>query len=205
LTAYVAHRAGQELPPQALREFARAHLPDYMVPARQILLPALPRTASGKVNRAALPRPEDDAPAALTEYVPPSTNTERALAAIFAEVLGAARVGARDDFFDLGGHSLLATQVLSRVRDRLGAALPLRTLFLEPTVAGLARAVDEFDASETDTPAGPIRRVHRNGSSGGPADSTIDPRTAADYLDRLDDLSDDEVEALLARMGDGAS
>ena len=115
-----------------------------MVPAAFVGLAALPLTASGKVDRRALAGPAfaPQGAAAAAGYVAPATGTEQELAAIWSEVLGVGRVGARDDFFDLGGHSLLAVQILSRMRDRLGVDLPVRVLFEAPTLAALARRVD---------------------------------------------------------------
>ncbi|MCA1845786.1 MAG: condensation domain-containing protein, partial [Actinobacteria bacterium] len=103
-----------------------------------------PRMPNGKVDRAALPAPADiRRPAHDGPPTPPHSATEQALATIWADVLGVEGVGADDDFFDLGGHSLLAVRVISRVRDGLGVELGLRTVFDHPTVARLAREVDE--------------------------------------------------------------
>ncbi|WP_230595505.1 non-ribosomal peptide synthetase [Rhodococcoides fascians] len=115
-----------------------AHLPRWMVPAHVTVLDAFPMTASGKIDRRALPAPvvgED------TAYVAPRTETETLVATVFADVLGAGsvgRVGREHSFFDLGGDSLSATRVLSR----LGGAVTLPTLFDVPTVAGVAAALD---------------------------------------------------------------
>ncbi|MEU6999199.1 amino acid adenylation domain-containing protein [Nonomuraea sp. NPDC046570] len=118
-----------------LRERAAAELPGYMVPSVIVAVRALPLTPNGKVDRKALPRAGDRerAPA-----VPPRTAAERVVAGVFAEVLGVAEVGAEDDFFALGGHSLLATVVMSR----LPVPVPVRELFLRPTVAALAELLD---------------------------------------------------------------
>ena len=131
-----------------LREFLRTTLPEYMVPSAVVLLEALPRTATGKVDRKALPDPDLSAGAAGAGPVadPPRNPTEEALAAIFAGVLGVERVGIHDGFFELGGHSLLAIRAMSRIRDHLGVDLPIRALFDEPTVAGLAQHLDSAEA-----------------------------------------------------------
>src|SRR4029077_10582712 len=97
-----------------------------------VTLPKLPLTANGKIDRQALPEPEQ---VETKAYVAPKNQTEEAVAAIWAEVLRRERVSADDNFFDLGGHSLLATQVISRLRRALNIELPLRTLFEAPTVA----------------------------------------------------------------------
>jgi len=126
-----------------LRSSLSASLPAYMVPSAFVALDALPLTPNGKVDRRALAPPADVRPRLGGTRVAPRTATEEALAAIWAEVLGAEEVGAEDDFFDLGGHSLLAVKVVSKAREALGAEVPLRVMFDSPTVAGLGRAVDD--------------------------------------------------------------
>jgi acyl carrier protein len=111
-----------------------------MVPAAFVAMDALPRTASGKPDRNALPDP--DFAAEARGYAAPRTETEAALAEVWAEVLKLERVGADDDFFALGGHSLLAMQVWGGVQQRFGIELPLRALFDHPTLAALAAEVD---------------------------------------------------------------
>jgi amino acid adenylation domain-containing protein len=125
-----------------LRQFLAEKLPQYMVPSAFVMLDALPLTAIGKVDRAALPAPEQARSELEGAFVAPRTATERALAGIWEQVLGVEHVGLHDDFFELGGHSLLATQVISRVRDAFQVDIPLRTLFQAPTVAGLAEYVE---------------------------------------------------------------
>jgi amino acid adenylation domain-containing protein/thioester reductase-like protein len=138
LVAYVG--APGEHPSSAdLREWLRGRLPEYMVPGAFVVMDALPMTSHAKVDRRALPAPALDASEA---YVEPRTETERTLAALWADVLGVARVGARDDFFDLGGHSLLALPLVHRVNEAFGVEVPLRTLFNAPNVAAMAAAVD---------------------------------------------------------------
>jgi amino acid adenylation domain-containing protein len=141
-------RAG--VPAEELRTALRATLPEYMVPSAFVALDALPLTPNGKIDRAALPAPAEVRSGAVAA---PRTATEAALAAIWGDVLGVAEVGVDDDFFDLGGHSLLAVRVVTKVRDRLGAEVPLRAVFDAPTVAGLAAAVDA--AKERVAPAVP--------------------------------------------------
>ncbi|MCD0486415.1 amino acid adenylation domain-containing protein, partial [Streptacidiphilus sp. ASG 303] len=139
LVGYVVPAAGRHIEPQALRRHLAAVLPDHMVPSALVMLDALPLTPSGKVDRNALPAPEHDPTDA---YRAPATPREETLCALFAEVLGVARVGVDDSFFDLGGHSLLAAKLASRVRAVLGTELSLRTLFEAPTAAALALRLD---------------------------------------------------------------
>jgi hypothetical protein len=110
-----------------LRRYLVDKLPEYMVPSLTVVLPALPLTANGKVDRKALPPAEVEQK--LTEYAAPRTPLEEVLAGIWAEVLGLPRVGIQDNFFDLGGHSLLAMRVASRVSQMLRMEVPLRWLF----------------------------------------------------------------------------
>ena len=120
-------------------------LPDYMVPAIYMPLEEIPLNANGKADRGALPEP--DFSAAVREYRAPSTDTERAIAGVFAEILGAPRIGLDDDFFELGGNSLSATRVISRVNAGFGVRLNVRGFFDAPTVAELAAATDAAVAS----------------------------------------------------------
>ena len=133
-----------------LKEGLRQHLPEYMVPGIYSILTELPLTPNGKIDRNALPAPEGQ----ITQsYVPPDTDTEKSLVAIWEEVLSAGQVGIDDDFFDLGGHSLLATQLISRVREAFNVNLPLNTLFETPTVKGIADAVDTLNWALNSEPA----------------------------------------------------
>ena len=130
-----------------LRQELRARLPEHMVPAIFVFLDALPLTATGKVDRRALPPP---GAGPERGFVPPRTALEEVLAGVWAEVLKVERVGIRDGFFDLGGHSLLATQLVSRLR-LLKLEVPIRVLFQSPTVEGMAREMVAAEAQPGQT------------------------------------------------------
>ncbi|MEO3811589.1 amino acid adenylation domain-containing protein [Sphaerisporangium sp. B11E5] len=127
--------------PGELRRRLTATLPAHLVPTGWVRLDALPLTVTGKVDHAALPAP---APEPAARFVPPRTDAEALVAGVWAEVLGldTERVGALDDFFALGGHSLLATRVAALLRNALDTDVPIRMVFDQPTVAGLATAVE---------------------------------------------------------------
>ncbi len=141
LVGYLVTRSGARQPPAALRERLREVLPDYMVPAAFMVLPALPLTGSGKIDHRVLPEPDWGA-ASGTAPVAPRTPVESRLAAMVAEILTLpSPVGVSDNFFALGGHSLTATRLMARIRDAYGVDLPVRAIFSDPTVAGLAAAL----------------------------------------------------------------
>ncbi|CAM5373110.1 hypothetical protein SNARM312S_08027 [Streptomyces narbonensis] len=134
LVAYAAGIDGILPDGQELRRFLASRLPEFMVPAAVVVLDELPLTVNGKLDRRALPEP------AFTgdTYRAPRNLPEEMLAGLFAEVLGLDQVGIDDSFFALGGHSLLATRLTSRIRTVLGTEVPIRAVFDNPTVAGLA-------------------------------------------------------------------
>ncbi|HYO13481.1 MAG TPA: amino acid adenylation domain-containing protein, partial [Thermoanaerobaculia bacterium] len=157
LVAYLATEGAPEA--LALRTALQASLPDYMVPAGFVFLDALPLTSNGKVDRRALERLAPEAIGVGEGFVAPRTLVEELLAGIWGEVLRRERVGVHDDFFALGGHSLLATQLASRVREVFGVEVALRRIFETPTVAGLARELEELGADRPQ--AAPFRRLPR--------------------------------------------
>ncbi|MET0397390.1 MAG: amino acid adenylation domain-containing protein [Longimicrobiaceae bacterium] len=138
LAAYVVPARGTSPAPAELREHLAGRLPAYMVPATVTLLEAIPVTSSGKTDRRALPAPAAPAPTGLAA---PRDMLEHQVAAVWAELLGGAPVGIRDDFFELGGHSLLAVRMLSRLEERFGRRVPLAALFAGATVEGVAAAL----------------------------------------------------------------
>ncbi|HVR96064.1 MAG TPA: amino acid adenylation domain-containing protein [Thermoanaerobaculia bacterium] len=180
LIGYYVPRAPDDtatLTPAGLADYLRARLPEPMVPTAWVELAALPLSPNGKVDRRALPDPEPGA-ASGREAVPPRTAVERVIAGVWEELLrplGVERVGALDSFFELGGHSLLATQVVSRLRAMLPVEVSLKTMLEMPTVAGTAAAVEAL----------------------GRADG-IDMEEVAEVVLQLNELSEDEVRAMLA-------
>jgi amino acid adenylation domain-containing protein len=135
LLAYVVPAPGATPSERELRERVRQLVPEFMVPARVVVLEALPVTVNGKVDRAALPDPP---PKAGEEAEPPRTTREREIAAIWSEILGRGAIARTDDFFDLGGNSLQALQILARLRETTGESLTLAQFFDRPSVAALA-------------------------------------------------------------------
>jgi acyl carrier protein len=133
----------------ALRRALAPALPEYMIPSAFVMMEELPRTATGKVDRKALPPPGRERPALEVPYAPPRTPVEETLVEIWAGVLELDTAGIRDSFFELGGHSLLATRALARLRERLGVELPLRALFEHPTIADLAALIAGRLADQT--------------------------------------------------------
>ncbi|MGA4844128.1 non-ribosomal peptide synthetase [Streptomyces sp. G45] len=150
LTAYAAPPAGEELPTaDALLDFLRARLPHHMVPHACVVLERLPSTATGKVDRKALPEPRDE----RHEPAPPRDETDRRIIAMWEEVLGRTGIRLHDNFFDLGGHSLLIPQVVLRVNRAFGVSLSLRTLFRSQTARALADEVRAAREATTTTAA----------------------------------------------------
>jgi amino acid adenylation domain-containing protein/non-ribosomal peptide synthase protein (TIGR01720 family) len=152
LVAHVVPAGESGVDTAELRAVLAAAVPDHMVPAAFVVHDALPLTPNGKVDRAALPAPvfgtTDE------EFTPPGTPTEELVAGIWADVLGLARVGTRESFFELGGDSILSLQVVSRAREA-GLSLTSKDLFLAPTVAELA-ALAEANGAHVAATRGPV-------------------------------------------------
>ncbi len=143
LVAFLVIAGSEEPTADALRSFLKRRLPEYMVPARYAIVDALPLTPGGKVDRRAL-LARDDAPMLRVEagYAAPRGAREEALARVWAEVLGVARVGVQDNYFALGGDSIKAIQIAARAAAQ-GLSVTIRDLFEHPTVAALALAVSD--------------------------------------------------------------
>ncbi|MEU3573969.1 amino acid adenylation domain-containing protein, partial [Kitasatospora sp. NPDC036755] len=168
--------AGDRVPPaEELRAWLRRTLPDHLVPTAFVPLARIPRTTSGKTDRRALPAPSAR-PDRTTAYVAPRPGTEERLAAIWAEVLGVERIGARDNFFALGGDSILSIQIVSRAR-AAGLALTTKDVFRYQNVAELALAAGESaapvaagrEAEPTEAPLTPIQHGYLDGRRPGDA------------------------------------
>ncbi|MET8775203.1 amino acid adenylation domain-containing protein [Nocardia sp. NPDC004654] len=151
LIGYVEPEHRADLDAAAVRAFAAERLASHMVPATVMVLDALPVTANGKIDRAALPEP--DFTAGRAEFRAPATDVETTLARLFAEVLGIDTVGADDSFFALGGDSIMSIQLVTRAR-AAGVVFSAREVFERKTVAGLAEiAVLDDSAAATSLPA----------------------------------------------------
>ncbi|MGB7951261.1 MAG: phosphopantetheine-binding protein, partial [Candidatus Binatia bacterium] len=151
LIAYFTVKTGCGLNSAALRDFAKAKLPNYMIPAIFLSIESMPLTPTGKVNRRALPEPSaEDMMDPRIPYVAPRNATERMLCEIWSAVLGVKRIGINDNFFDLGGHSLAATRVMSRVSKEMRVELPIRSLFEAPTTALMTVAVAQHQVHKLD-------------------------------------------------------
>jgi len=140
LVAYIVPKS-QSVSDHDFRNFLKTKLPEYMIPSSFVILKSLPLTANGKLDRNALPAPEEVA-SRETTFIAPRTPTEEVLAGIWAQLLGVPQVSINDNFFDLGGHSLLATQVISRIRTTFGIEIPLLQLFESANLAALAAQIE---------------------------------------------------------------
>ncbi|HXQ69894.1 MAG TPA: amino acid adenylation domain-containing protein, partial [Pyrinomonadaceae bacterium] len=168
LVAYIVSEAERDSLSRELREFLKERLPGHMIPSVFVRLDRLPLLPSGKVDRRALPAPDNFERTQQGEYRPPRTLVEETLCGIWEEVLGRELVGADDNFFELGGHSLLATQVVPRVKEALSVELPLTRLFQTPVLSGLAQFIEQRLRSDgqseefwrAEPPLQPVSREH---------------------------------------------
>jgi len=170
LVAYVVGPSGGTSAEELRRGLQRT-LPEPMLPSAFVFLEAFPLTQQGKVDRRALPAPERPQPG--SGFIPPRTPLEEEVARVWRDVLKVERVGVSDSFWELGGHSLLATRVLSRIEELFEIDLPLQTLFASPSLGEFAAMVGQ-------------RALARDGGE-----------DIAAALEELDDLSEEEVRALM--------
>jgi acyl carrier protein len=145
-----------------------------MVPAVIVELEELPLLSNGKLNRRALPAPDEAALGVQRSYAPPRTPVERQLVEMWQQLLGVERVGIDDHFFELGGHSLMLTQFVSRIRKEFQVNIPLRVLFDAPTITAMAGAILAAQVEQ------------------------VDKQKVDDMLQRLKQLSPEQMKALLA-------
>ena len=162
LLAYLVARQQPTLSVTVLREFLKEKLPEYMIPAAFTALDALPLMPNGKVDRRALPAPDATSLVLGSGFVAPRTVVEEIVVSIWSPLLGVERIGVEDNFFELGGHSLLATQVIARVRDAFGQEVALRSLFEQPTVAGLAQTIEIAQRAGAGLNAPPLLSISRD-------------------------------------------
>jgi amino acid adenylation domain-containing protein len=164
LVGYLVTETGQNPSTAELRQFMAESLPAYMVPSAFLTLAAMPVTANGKLDRRALPAIGFERPEVEAAYVAPRTKTERAVAAIWQEILRIERIGIHDNFFDLGGHSLLLAQVHSRLEEMFQRGSTIVDMFEYPTVSTLARFM-EGDEEEAERAAEDSARIERQRES----------------------------------------
>ncbi|HET7287351.1 MAG TPA: amino acid adenylation domain-containing protein, partial [Pyrinomonadaceae bacterium] len=156
--------SGGEVSTTELRRHLKQKLPEYMVPSLYVVVKELPLTANGKVDRRVLAELAAQAESAVNRggYIAARNLTEEVVVEIWQQVLKVERVGVEDNFFELGGHSLLATRVMARVQASFQIDLPLRILFEEPTVAGLAANIEHARRAESGLQIAPIQHVSRD-------------------------------------------
>jgi acyl carrier protein len=174
LVAYVVNRQDSSFSPAEIREFLKAHLPEYMIPAVWVKLDAMPLTPNGKIYRQGLRLRGESKLVDERFLTPPGTTVEQALVGIWADVLGKDQVGIHDDFFESGGHSILATQLIARLHETFGIEFSLRDFFQSPTVAGMAAAISKNPERQ--------KRIER----------------ISELLISVAGYSEDEVDAMLA-------
>jgi acyl carrier protein len=176
LVCYLVLREDKVLSTSEIRNYLLKKLPEYMAPSIYMQLEAMPVTPNGKIDRSALPPPNRDRIEGDNPFVAPRTPHEAKLTEIWSEVLGVEKVGVHDNFFELGGHSLLMIQAVARIRELFNVEIPIQTFFQGPTVADLATAVVQTQASNKNS-------------------------DEIDYiLNLLEQSSHDELESMLAKL-----
>jgi aryl carrier-like protein len=182
LVAYLVTKPGSTLDANNLHQFLSTKLPWYMIPSDFLALERLPLTANGKIDRRALPAPDQLRPILKAAYVAPQTPTEQILAGIWSEILNREQIGVHDSFFALGGDSIMSVRVVALARER-GLDFSVRQLFEYQTISKLARKLEAMiglpDTTETD------------------ADGQDDQAALAQLLEEIEDLSADDVRRQL--------
>lgn len=148
LVAYAILEAGEAPTVSELRGYMRTKLPDYMLPSHFVFMDAFPLTSSKKIDRKALPAPDQERPDLEKAYTPPQTAEETQLAGLWSELLKVDRIGIHDNFFDLGGHSLLAAQAIERINEIFNVHLHLRSIFDAPTISQILGEVHKAASGE---------------------------------------------------------
>jgi amino acid adenylation domain-containing protein/non-ribosomal peptide synthase protein (TIGR01720 family) len=192
LVAYLVPARGTNLDPAATRRLLGQTLPNYMVPSAIVLLDQLPLNTNGKLDRRALPAP-DRGTGSRSGYVAPRTDVERVMAEIWAEVLGVARVGVEDNFFEVGGDSILSIQVISRAR-KAGLHVTSKDMFLHQTIASLAPGATHAASEQADqgpvygpTPLTPVQHWFFEHHTASP--EHFNQSLTLDLVDRLDEAA----------------
>ena len=175
LAAYIVCRSHPAPTVTDIHDYLRMKLPYHMIPSAFVFMESLPLT-NGKVDRKALPEPNDKRPDLSTPFASPVSEIEKTLVRIWQEVLDVRPIGVYDRFFDLGGHSLSASRVVSRVIERFQLDIPLQSLFESPTIADLAAVIETHQGK------------------------TLDERGLRKLMDELDSLSEEEANRLLGEQ-----
>ena len=175
LIAYLTQPSNERATVDELRGFLQSRLPEFMIPAVLMILEQFPLTPNGKVDRKALPQPENSRPALAEAYVAPRTPVEEMVAEIWRDVLGVDQIGIHDSFFSLGGNSLMATQIVARLQSVFYTAVSLRQLFETPTIAELVAAFTQVQAEQ------------------------LSEDQMTELLAQLEELSDEEAQSLLSQ------
>lgn len=160
LVGYVVFRPGQQTSVETLRQFMAAKLPEYMVPQHIVMLEKFVLSPNGKIDRKALPAPEQAQESCQRRIITARDETEQMLVAIWEDVLKLNPISVIDSFFDLGGHSLLATQLVAKIKQLLGVSVPLASLFTSPTVEKLAKQIRQ----DVQIAPGYLVRLHPEGT-----------------------------------------
>jgi len=163
LAAYVVLRSGQSSSVSELRAHILSLLPEYMVPSAFVFLDRLPLTRNGKVDRVALSLSEEERQGISKAILLPRTAIEDMLEDIWRQLLKLDRISVDDNFFELGGHSILAAQVISQIRKTLNVETPLRSMFEQPTIAGLSALIGQMIEGDKSDRLPLIKRVDRDG------------------------------------------